>query len=413
MHDVEAALECAEAEWQLRHPGSNLVALLVVGERVDVCVTPQALRTRANASQLGRQLVDCALPRLAIREAGGAWAITATAAESLGLGVDPALLVGGMVAPIASAGGTLGALVALPKASGSSPGARELCALEQIAGLFCATILRLRARPKPSPEGVADDREKLEQLALSAREMAHDFNNFLSAVVGNAEMARLALGAHEAAKYIDQIREAAVMGSALVQDLLSLGREAPSPSGWVELGGIVKDAVQLVRAVLPADVVVRACVMPGAPMIRGAAADLTRLVWNLLLNAGEAIMPRAGRIDLEVRAATAVDASADELPDELVVLEVTDNGRGMDRATRLRAFDRSFSTKSGAEVSGLGLSVVHRVVLRHGGRIDVLSESGHGTTVKVVLPRHGVAAPRVSGVVRARRDSSLGATQKR
>jgi CheY-like chemotaxis protein len=176
--------------------------------------------------------------------------------------------------------------------------------------------------------------------------------------------------------------------------LVYAGR-APRVQKPVELSWLVADMLDLARASLPLRVVLRE-ELGAAVWVLGDETQLRQVVLNLVANAGEALGARAGSV--EVRTGHA-EASAEELarargapdlaPGRYALLEVRDDGGGMDAETRERVFEPFFTTKLSGR--GLGLAAVLGIVRGHGGRVDVASEPGRGSRFRVWLPA-GVAA---------------------
>ena len=242
-----------------------------------------------------------------------------------------------------------------------------------------ADRLELEAAPQEQAE-LRQESQKMEALGRLATAVAHDFNNLLSAV---------ALGTRAFARsQPEQLRETAKeladmvgIGQRLCRQLLDFGRQRSEPVlGVVQLHEVVERLLPVIRAGLGRGVALALHSSASDPRIRGDASQIEQVVLNLALNARDAV-EGDGRIDIELRDAM----PADEVSPECVVLEVRDNGTGMDEATRARLFEPFFTTKG--QRSGLGLATVYGVVKRCGGIIRATSEPAAGTVMFVALPR--------------------------
>jgi two-component system, cell cycle sensor histidine kinase and response regulator CckA len=234
----------------------------------------------------------------------------------------------------------------------------------------------------------AAEARRLEAVGVLAGGIAHEFNNLLTAVLGHAEMAEMEMpAAGPGRRHLGPIREAAGRATELCRQMLAYAGKGRLVVGAVDLGQVVREAAEAVGPAPP----VRQKLAPDVPTVRGDPEQLRQLAANLLANATEAVAGTAGRVGVAIRR-TRLEAPAAArlrhtpgLPaGEYVVLEVQDEGPGMDELTLGRAFEPFFSTKFPGR--GLGLPVVLGVVRAHGGGLEVDSQPGRGTTVRVYLP---------------------------
>ncbi|MGH7726605.1 MAG: GAF domain-containing protein [Candidatus Eiseniibacteriota bacterium] len=226
--------------------------------------------------------------------------------------------------------------------------------------------------------------EKLRALGEMASGVAHDFNNVLGAILARAQLLRQDLAGTEAEEELEVIEKAALDGASTVRRLQDFTRVRTDRTFQaVGMAQLVEDCVSLTRgrwrdeaerAGLHYEVITT---LDPVPDVAGQASELREVLTNLILNALDA-MPRGGRLQLSTRRV------AGELGEETIV-EVRDAGEGMSPETRARIFDPFFTTK-GVRGVGLGLSVAYGIVQRHGGRIEVESAPGAGTTMRVRLP---------------------------
>lgn len=229
--------------------------------------------------------------------------------------------------------------------------------------------------------------DKLESLGVLAGGIAHDFNNLLGAVLANLSLAKHQLGGCGGAwELIDEAEQASVRATNLTQQLLTFSRGGAPVKRVARLAPLVDAAVRFalrgskVRYELEQD----EDLWP-AQVDEG---QIGQVFHNLALNAVQA-MPEGGVLRVTLRNAV-VAAGTPLAPGRYVELRVRDEGRGMPEAVAKRAFDPYFTTK--ARGSGLGLAVVYSVVRSHGGRVELQSACGQGTTFTLHLPAATQAA---------------------
>lgn len=233
--------------------------------------------------------------------------------------------------------------------------------------------------------------QKLQAVGGLAAGIAHDFNSILAAVLAHVDLARASMPpAFPANENLEQITEAADLAQRLVRQLLTFSNQQPMERRALELGPLLIDDVKLLRATMPATIELTTTLAPNVPPVFADATQLQQVLVNLCTNARQALGSQPGRIEVRLAPAT-LDAAAvkrfvDLPPGRFACLSVTDNGKGMDAATRERIFEPFFTTKDPGEGTGLGLSVVHGIVKSHGGAIDVVSEPGRGTTFRLYFP---------------------------
>jgi two-component system cell cycle sensor histidine kinase/response regulator CckA len=234
--------------------------------------------------------------------------------------------------------------------------------------------------------------QKLESLGMLAGGVAHDFNNLLVAILGNASLALMDLPAESSARGpLEQIELASRRAADLAQAMLAYSGRGRFVITSLDLNALVAETAHLIAAAIPKGVGIQYDLASELPAIEGDATQIRQLVMNLVVNAGEAIGDGGGAIQIRTRP---VDADAaylsatfvdDQLPSgRYVLVEVSDNGPGMDEATRTKLFQPFFSTKFSGR--GLGLAAVLGIVRGHGGAIHVYTEVGTGTTFKILFP---------------------------
>jgi signal transduction histidine kinase len=228
------------------------------------------------------------------------------------------------------------------------------------------------------------ENSKLEALARMARTVAHDMNNLLAVVVGVADEARESDCPH-CREHAQALQGAAEVGTRLVRRLFDMGGRHPPVTDPVNVGAVVQQMESALRTLVGKEISLVARVTASKPDVLMARDELEQLILNLVVNARYACRP-GGRIEVLVRE----PVKDDDLPADRLVLEVIDDGTGMDDRTRAHLFEPYFTTKPGG--TGLGLAIVYNVARRAGGTVQVASEPGTGSVIQVVLPRH--LAPR-------------------
>jgi signal transduction histidine kinase/PAS domain-containing protein len=239
--------------------------------------------------------------------------------------------------------------------------------------------------------------QKLQALGTLAGGIAHEFNNMIAAIIGNASLAIQDVGANPAAREsLDQITAAAERARALTRRILLFGRAQPDTRKSTALAPVIEDVMRLLRATLPARITLSLTQGEHIPVVRADATQFHQLIVNLCTNAAHAIGNDAGTIEIALSVSPSGPASfaAEASAGECVCLSVSDTGCGIDPQVRDRIFEPFFTTKRAGEGAGLGLSVVHSIVQGHEGSLEVESAPGKGTTFRVYLPAEtGADAP--------------------
>ena len=231
--------------------------------------------------------------------------------------------------------------------------------------------------------------QKLEAVGLLAGGIAHDFNNLLTVISGYTSLALSSLRDAEAREGLEQISLAATRAAALTHQLLAFSRRQVLDPKPIRLNDVVAQAMPMLRALVEERIHFDVRLASDLPASVVDHHRLEQVLVNLVINARDAISG-VGTIVIET-SETVLDAEYVELHPGAktgahVVLAVTDNGTGMDEATRRRIFEPFYTTKPVGRGTGLGLSTAHGIVKQSGGWISVYSEPGHGTTFKLYLP---------------------------
>ena len=238
--------------------------------------------------------------------------------------------------------------------------------------------------------------QKMEALGTLAGGVAHDFNNALATIIGNAELARQDVGpAHAALESLEEIGKASRRAKDLVQQILAFGRRQTLERKATSLALVVVETARLVRATLPGTVSLSMDCAADTPAVLADATQVKQILLNLYGNALQAVQDqgRPGVIEIRLHAYEhrQGEAHGDLRPGRYACLSVRDNGAGMDEATRARIFEPFFTTKPRGKGTGLGLSVVHGIVQAHQASIEVKSAPREGSEFRIYFP--AVAAP--------------------
>jgi PAS domain S-box-containing protein len=233
--------------------------------------------------------------------------------------------------------------------------------------------------------------EKMEAVGRLAGGIAHDFNNILGGILGYAELlAENAPPGSPLKRYADNVLTGANRASGLVEQILSYSRSQRGKRVPVELGGIVAEALELVRGSLAPAITLEAELPPAPLHVVGDETQLHQVTMNLCTNAIHA-MGEGGTLRLTLEPA---DVAAERPLAHTTLraghyarLTVEDTGSGMDEATLERVFEPFFTTKEIGKGTGLGLSLVYGIVTDSGGAIDVTSAPGRGSRFAIYLPR--------------------------
>ncbi|WGJ15952.1 PAS domain S-box protein [Methylocapsa sp. D3K7] len=258
--------------------------------------------------------------------------------------------------------------------------------------IFTGFIRDLTARIKLEQD--LRQAQKMEAIGQLTGGVAHDFNNLLTVISGNLEILERRLTIAEHREILNEAQEASKLGAELTKRLLAFGRRQPLNPKPTDLNALAGGMVELLRRTLGETVEIETRLSGGLPQTMADPGQIENALLNLAINARDA-MPEGGQLIIETAVAE-VDkdyaaAYADLMPGRYITLAVTDTGSGMTPEVRQRAFEPFYTTKGPGLGSGLGLSMVYGFVKQSGGHVQLYSEPGHGTTVRLYLPQHAGA----------------------
>jgi PAS domain S-box-containing protein len=228
--------------------------------------------------------------------------------------------------------------------------------------------------------------EKLESLGSLAGGMAHDMNNVLAAIMGMASALRAGCTDQDPrAQSLDSILHASGRGRDLVKALTDFARKGLEEPHWFDLNEILRKEADLLGHARLRQIDLVLDLDPALPKVLGDASALGSAIMNLGINALDA-MPSGGTLRFRSRA----------LADGSIRLEVSDTGQGMTPEVLARAMEPFYTTKPVGKGTGLGLARVYGTVKAHGGTLELQSEPGRGTTVRILFPADPAAPPAVT-----------------
>ena len=253
--------------------------------------------------------------------------------------------------------------------------------------IFTGFVRDLTSRQKIEEE--LRQSQKMEAVGQLTGGVAHDFNNLLTVITANLEMLSPRLNDPELRELLKEAQDAALDGAKLAAQLLAFGRRQPLHPKPTDVGPLVSNFTDLLRRTLGEAVEFKIVVVGSAHLAVVDFSQLLNALLNLAINARDA-MPGGGRLTIEISHARLDADYAQVYPDirtgPYVLITVTDTGSGMSEEVRRRAFEPFFTTKAAGAGTGLGLSMVYGFVKQSGGNIQIYSELGRGTSVRVFLP---------------------------
>jgi len=235
--------------------------------------------------------------------------------------------------------------------------------------------------------------QKLEAIGLLAGGIAHDFNNILTPIVGYTEMLQMmAKPQSRQSDFLERIGSASKRAQELVSQILLFSRQKKGVVRVLKVEPVFKETLKLMSSVIPSSIHLQQHLEDNLLRVKADASQIHTLLMNLCTNATHA-MPEGGILIVSAKNVDLKNKTVEGVPftGKFVLLEVTDNGMGMDLKTQSRIFEPFFTTKEIGKGTGIGLATVFGIARDHGGFIQVESSPGLGSTFKVYLP--GVDGP--------------------
>lgn len=238
--------------------------------------------------------------------------------------------------------------------------------------------------------------QKMEAIGNLAGGIAHEFNNVLSIIIGNTELAIDDLEEyHPIRENLCEIKAAGGRAKEVVSQLLNFSRKMGIRRDPVNVGDIIKEALKLLKASIPANIQIEEKIPVPLDMIMADTTQLHQLLINLCNNAAQAIGDRGGGITIFAANVSLTDGPQTSLyglkPGRYVKLSICDTGHGIPEHLLDRIFEPYFTTKDVGKGTGMGLAVVHGIIKAHKGAVDVESRPGEGTAFNIYFPSHATS----------------------
>ncbi len=234
--------------------------------------------------------------------------------------------------------------------------------------------------------------QKMEAIGQLTGGVAHDFNNMLAVITSalNLMQKRLERNDYDIGRFIDAAHDAARRAAVLTSRLLAFARRQPLAPTVIDVNRLVGGMSELLRRTLGENIAMETALAAGLWRTHADASQLENAIINICVNARDA-MPDSGKLTIETANAFLDEIYAakniDVKPGQYVLVAITDTGSGMTSDVLAKVFEPFFTTKEVGKGTGLGLSHVHGFLKQSGGHIAIYSELGHGTTIKLYLPR--------------------------
>jgi CheY-like chemotaxis protein len=232
----------------------------------------------------------------------------------------------------------------------------------------------------------------MEAVGRLAGGVAHEFNNMLQAILGNAAMAMMDVPpASPLRSHLEEIQKAADHSAELTRQLLAFARKQTAAPKILDLNETVEGMLKMLRRLLGGAIALAWLPGKNPGLVKMDPSQIGQILINLCVNARDA-MGDTGRITIKTDSAhldqTFCTLHPGAAPGEHVLLAVSDDGCGMDHETIAHLFEPFFTTKEIGKGTGLGLATVYGIVKQNNGFIEVRSEPGQGTNFRIYLPRH-------------------------
>jgi len=231
----------------------------------------------------------------------------------------------------------------------------------------------------------------MESIGTLAGGVAHDFNNILSIIIGNAELALNDIpNRNSSHKNIKEIKTASLRAKDIIKQLLSFSRKMEHEKKPIDIANVVKESLQLIRSSVPSSIEIIDNIPEVCETIFADATQIHQVLINLCTNAAHSMEEKGGILKVNLRKFLFTTESEKSHKDlafgKYLELTISDTGSGIDPKTSKKIFDPYFTTKEIGKGTGMGLSVVHGIVKNHKGEIFVKSALGKGSTFTIVFP---------------------------
>ena len=233
--------------------------------------------------------------------------------------------------------------------------------------------------------------QKLQTVGTLTGGAVHDFNNYLTAILGYSELLQIDMEQCDPASAfsIMQIRDAAEKAANLTRDLLAFSRKKTITPQLLNINDVVKQAKKLLKILISKKIELRTMLAGDDLKVMADSCQIEQILMNLAINARDA-MPDGGTLAIKTGAVELDDKFSEDhgygKHGRYILISVSDNGVGMDGDTVKRIFEPFFTTKEAGKGTGLGLAIAYGIIKQYGGYIDVNSKIGEGTTFKIYLP---------------------------
>ena len=264
--------------------------------------------------------------------------------------------------------------------------------------------IRLAEKETEKLEKQLQQAQKLESIGRLAGGVAHDFNNMLSIILGNAEMLIDEIGTNAPFfSNVKEIQKAAERSATLTRQLLAFARKQTISPKPINLNTAIEGMLKMLKRLIGEDIELSWSPKQGLWSVNADASQIDQMLANLCVNARDAIKD-VGKVTIETDNVHFNEAYCIEhqgfKPGDYVLIGISDNGCGMDKATLNSLFEPFFTTKRIGEGTGLGLATVYGIIKQNNGFINVYSEPGEGTIFKLYMPRHKDAGIKEPSVVK-------------
>ena len=245
---------------------------------------------------------------------------------------------------------------------------------------------------KAKLEGQLHQAKKMESVGQLAGGVAHDFNNMIQVIMGNADLALDRIPSDSPIREcLEEIQNSAHRAAEMTRQLLGFARQQTIMPKVLDFNETVEGLLKMMRRLIGEDIDLIWQPAADLGLVKADPTQINQILTNLCVNARDAIVG-VGKVVIETGHVVFIQTDCAEhpgaIPGDYVMLAVSDNGCGMDKETQARIFEPFFTTKGIGKGTGLGLATVFGIVKQNNGFITVYSEPGRGTTFKVYLPRH-------------------------